>query len=114
MLAPSYGFPARKCPHDYARTVENGFTRIRPTYNGISFATDPNARILTQIGNGAETSGLMMTEVPMTRLDTLYLRWVNWFGWFSLAVTFVLLGLFFLVKANVEFKMLHNERNLLD
>jgi apolipoprotein N-acyltransferase len=92
MLNAAYDFPESLRPADYARSIENGMTMIRPTYGGVTYAANPNGRIISQMGNGTEPSGLMITEVPTTRLDTLYTRWGDWLGWICLVSTGLLFG----------------------
>jgi apolipoprotein N-acyltransferase len=90
MLTPSYDFPKSNAPSDTGRAIENGFTNIRPTYNGVSYAIDPYGRILGQMDSGEGGSGIMLVEVSRGGIDTLYARWGDWFGWLNLAVTILL------------------------
>ncbi|MCP4384557.1 MAG: hypothetical protein GY798_24620 [Hyphomicrobiales bacterium] len=85
MLTPSYDFPRSTGPSDRGRSVENGFTNIRPTYNGVSYAADPYGRILARMDSGDGGSGIMFVDVPTRGVDTLYARWGDWFGWLNVA-----------------------------
>lgn len=86
MLTPSYDFPKSNAPSDTGRAIENGFTNIRPTYNGVSYAIDPYGRILGQMDSAEGGSGIMLVDVPTNGTGTLYTRWGDWFGWLSVAM----------------------------
>jgi apolipoprotein N-acyltransferase len=86
MLVPSYDFPKSTGPSDNERSIENGFTMIRPTYNGVSFAADPYGRILAEVDSADGDTGLMFVDVPIRGVDTLYARWGDWFGWLNIGL----------------------------
>jgi apolipoprotein N-acyltransferase len=58
---------------DY-RAIENGFTMIRPTGNGLSAVIDPRGRVLASQDFFTNSSGIMLTSLPMHRVATLYSR----------------------------------------
>ena len=85
MLGPSYDFP-RSTSHLYAlRAIENGFSFIRPTYNGISFAVDYTGKILAEMDSDNTEHGIMYTEVPTKGVTTLYSRIGDLLGWLCVA-----------------------------
>ncbi|PFG62259.1 apolipoprotein N-acyltransferase [Thioclava sp. ES.031] len=90
MLTGSHEFPKGITLNDPYRAVENGFTHIRPTYDGITYAMDPYGRILGQMDRGIGQAGIMMVDVPMEGVRTLYGRFGDWLGWLSVG----LVGLF--------------------
>lgn len=81
MLSPSYDFP-KSTSHLYAlRAIENGFSFIRPTYNGISFAVDYTGKILAEMDSDNTEHGIMYAEVPTQGVTTLYSRIGDLLGW---------------------------------
>lgn len=98
MLTPSYDFPKSYRPWDFARAIENGFTMVRPVYNGFSYASDPNGRILADMDSEDGGSGLIFADVPVMGRETLFTRWGDWFGWLSIAGTGALLAFMLLTR----------------
>ena len=81
MLSPSYDFP-KSTSHLYAlRAIENGFSFIRPTYNGITFAVDYTGKILAEMDSDTTEHGIMYAEVPTQGVPTLYSRIGDLLGW---------------------------------
>ena len=89
MLTGSHEFPKGITLNDPYRAVENGFTHIRPTYDGITYAMDPYGRVLAQMDRGLGEAGMMMVEVPTEGVRTFYARFGDWLGWLSV----ILVGL---------------------
>lgn len=58
---------------DY-RAIENGFSMIRPTGNGLSAVIDPQGRLLASQDYIANSSGIMLASLPVHRVTTLYSR----------------------------------------
>ncbi len=83
MLGPSYDFPKSTGPGYWLRTIENGFSFVRPTYNGITFAADYNGNILAQMDSDETKDGIMYAEVPTKGTKTLYPTIGDLLGWFS-------------------------------
>lgn len=81
MLAPAYAWPKSTGPSYYLRTIENGFSYIRPTYNGISFAADYNGRILTKMDSDDTKDGIMYADVPTKGVRTIYSTIGDLFAW---------------------------------
>jgi apolipoprotein N-acyltransferase len=96
MLVGSHEFPRGITVNDPYRSLENGFTQIRPTYDGITYAMDPYGRILNQMAEGAGEPGVMFADVPTEGVRTLYARFGDWLGWLSAVVVlgFVILAAF--------------------
>ncbi|MBJ3763841.1 hypothetical protein ILP92_13875 [Maribius pontilimi] len=90
MLTGSSDFPTGITLNDPYRAVENGFTLIRPTYDGITYAMDPYERLLGQMNREFGEAGIMYLDVPTEGVRTAYGRFGDWLGWLSVA----LVGLF--------------------
>jgi apolipoprotein N-acyltransferase len=83
MLTPAYDFPKSTAPSDYARAVECGFSLVRPTYNGVSYAVDPYGRILARMDSEQDGSGIMYAEVPTQGVRTMYAKFGDLFAWLN-------------------------------
>ena len=96
MLTGSHEFPKGLTINDPHRAIENGFTHIRPTYDGITYAMDPYGRLLGQMNRGTGVAGIMYVDVPTKGVRTLYARYGDWLGWLScgLVVLFAIAAIF--------------------
>jgi len=92
MLTASHEFPKGITLNDPYRAVENGFTHIRPTYDGITYAMDPYGHVLGRMDRGIGEPGILYVDVPTKGVRTLYARFGDWLGWMSVALV-VLTGL---------------------
>lgn len=85
MFSSSYEWPKNLVINfGYMRGIENGFSLVRPTYNGITFASDFNGRILNQMAFGDTVDdgiGIMYADVPTKGVRTLYPYIGDIFGW---------------------------------
>lgn len=81
MLGPSYDFPKSVTPLYYLRAIENGFSFVRSTYNGISYAIDYNGHILAIMDSEKSKDGMMVVDIPIKGIRTFYSRWGDWLGW---------------------------------
>jgi apolipoprotein N-acyltransferase len=93
MLTGSHEFPKGITLNDPYRSIENGFTHIRPTFDGITYAVDPHGRVLARMDKGTGQPGIMFAEVPTEGVRTLYARYGDWLGWLSVAVVVVFAAL---------------------
>ncbi|MDQ2089369.1 carbon-nitrogen hydrolase family protein [Marimonas arenosa] len=91
MLTGSHDFPSGIVMNDPFRSVENGMTHVRTTFNGISYAMDPYGRLLSERDNGEGRSAIMYVDIPTRGTRTLYARFGDWLGWGSVGLT-VLFG----------------------
>ncbi|HMD87799.1 MAG TPA: hypothetical protein VKF38_01430, partial [Anaerolineaceae bacterium] len=55
-----------------SRAIENGFSLVRPTGNGTTLVTDYQGRILASQDYMTNTSGILLTSVPMHGFTTIY------------------------------------------
>ena len=81
ILSPSYDWPKSTSPSYALRAIENGFSFIRPTYNGISFAEDYNGKILAQMDSDKTENGIMYADVPTKGVKTIYSIIGDLLGW---------------------------------
>jgi len=82
MLSPAYEWPKNLViNYGYMRAIENGFSLVRPTYNGITFAVDFNGNILNQMDFDETEDGIMYADVPTKGVRTLYPHIGDIFGW---------------------------------
>jgi len=81
MLGPSYDFPKSKSHLYSLRAIENGFSFIRPVYNGVSFAVDYNGKIFSQMDFDEKEDGLMYADVPIKGVKTIYSMIGDLLGW---------------------------------
>jgi apolipoprotein N-acyltransferase len=95
MLSPAYDWPKSMGPSSYERAIEYGFSFVRPTYNGFSYAEDYNGRILAQMDSDATTAGIMYADVPTQGIQTLYSIVGDLLGWLCV----VSVGIFTAVSA---------------
>jgi apolipoprotein N-acyltransferase len=72
MLNPSYDMPKSTGPCNSLRVIENGFSLIRPVYNGFSCAMDYNGRILAYMDSDKTEDGIMYADVPTKGVKTIY------------------------------------------
>ncbi|UCF98419.1 MAG: hypothetical protein JSV89_02530, partial [Spirochaetaceae bacterium] len=79
----------------YMRAIENGFSFVRPTYNGITFAEDFNGRILAQMDSTNTADGIMYADVPTRGVRTIYAKTGDLLGWICV------LGLLGLISLNI-------------
>jgi apolipoprotein N-acyltransferase len=82
MISPAYEWPTNLLINfGYMRAIENGFSLVRPTYNGISFASDFNGNVLATMDFDPAESGIMYADVPTKGVSTLYPHIGDIFGW---------------------------------
>ncbi|MDQ2089013.1 carbon-nitrogen hydrolase family protein [Marimonas arenosa] len=89
MLTGSHEFPKGITLNDPHRSIENGFTHIRPTYDGITYAMDAYGRVLNRMQLETGAPGIMYADVPTQGARTLYARLGDWLGWLSMALVVV-------------------------
>jgi apolipoprotein N-acyltransferase len=93
MLNPSYDVPKSHKPLYALRAIENGFSLVRPVYNGFSYAVDPNGKLLAEMDSDNTDDGIMYTNVPTRGVNTIYTSLGDLIGWLcvlSLAVLVVM------------------------
>ena len=93
MLAPSYDWPKSPVPWYISNTIENGFSFVRPTYNGHTYAADYNGNVLAHMDSDETEDGLMYVDVSTRGFRTLYPIVGDLLGWLCVAGIFVLFAL---------------------
>lgn len=67
------------------RAIENGYSLIRMAFNGVSAAFDPYGRVLAMQDTLPGQSHMMIVDVPIKRVWTLYNRTGDVFAWLCIA-----------------------------
>ena len=81
MLNPSYDVPKSTGPLYSLRAIENGFSLVRPVYNGFSYAIDYHGKILAHMDSDHTEDGIMYADVPTKGVKTLYSIIGDLLGW---------------------------------
>lgn len=97
MLNPSLDYPKSKGPNNSLRAIENGFSLVRPVYNGYSYAIDYNGKILIHMDSDETETGIMYADVPTKGVKTIYSTIGNLLGWLCV------LGLFGCIALRIIF-----------
>jgi apolipoprotein N-acyltransferase len=95
MLGPSYDFPKSTSCLYSLRSIENGFSFVRPVYNGISFAVDYNGKLLARMDSDKTEDGILYANVPTKGIQTIYPIIGDLLGWLCVlgAVAFVVISI---------------------
>jgi apolipoprotein N-acyltransferase len=73
MLSSAYEFEQGLVIHSsYMRTIEYGFSLLRPAQHGITVAVDYNGNVLNQLNFADPGDGIMYAELPTQGIHTLY------------------------------------------
>jgi apolipoprotein N-acyltransferase len=81
MLNPSYDVPKSKGPLYALRTIENGYSIVRPVYNGYSYAVDHNGKLIAEMDSDLTDTGIMYADVPTKGVNTIYATLGDLLGW---------------------------------
>ena len=82
MLSPAWETPKGLIVHSvYMRTIEYGFSLVRPTQDGITVAVDYNGNILNQMDSADPGNSIMYAELPTQGVNTLYTQIGDALGW---------------------------------
>jgi apolipoprotein N-acyltransferase len=94
MLSPSWMAEKDLVVHSaYMRTIESGFSVVRPTYHGISFVADYNGNILDQMDSDETDDGILYADIPTRGVNTLYTTIGDLLGWFCVSGLLALIAL---------------------
>ncbi len=94
LLAPSNDWTEVREMHlrmHIMRAIEQGFTLFRPTKDGISAAADPYGRVLARLDTEISPDKVMVANLPVAGVTTVYSRIGDAFSWLSSAAFFGLL-----------------------
>lgn len=87
MLVPAWDWRAIDPLHSRMaafRAIENGFSLVRQTGEGLSIAVDPFGRTLAMMDHFTTTDHTMISQVPLKGIKTLYAYLGDWFAWASI------------------------------
>jgi apolipoprotein N-acyltransferase len=98
MLSPSYDWPKSPSAWYLTSTIENGFSFIRPTYNGYSYAADYHGNEISHMDSDQTEDGIMYADIPTRGIKVLYPLLGNVLGWISLLAMALLIVLVLLRK----------------
>lgn len=105
MLSAAFEWPKGLVVHSvYMRAIENGFSLVRPTFNGITIAEDFNGKILAQMDSAETDDGIMYADIPTRGVNTLYTKVGDVLGWICA------LGLLGLISLNIVLSIRQKKR----
>lgn len=96
MLAPSDDWPALSpshAQHATFRAIENGYSLVRETNNGVSLAVDYEGRVLSSADYFASDHHTMVASVPTHGARTVYATIGDLFAWLCIVGLAALIGL---------------------
>ena len=102
MLSPSYDWPRSNGPWYITNTIENGFSLVRPTYNGYSYASDYNGKEIAHMNFSSSKDGILYADVPTKGVKTIYPIIGDVLGWLSLTIMLILIGWVVFTKKKVN------------
>jgi apolipoprotein N-acyltransferase len=89
MLVPSHDWRGIAPFHSHMavfRAVENGFSLVRPAgESGVSISSDPYGRALSCLDNPYSQDKIMMADVPIHHVKTIYSTVGDLFAWLAIA-----------------------------
>jgi apolipoprotein N-acyltransferase len=89
MLVPAWDFDLDRLAHGHMalmRGVESGFSVVRAARRGYLTVTDSRGRILAETASNSAPFATLLADVPTVHVNTLYLRFGDWFAWLALAL----------------------------
>jgi apolipoprotein N-acyltransferase len=90
MLSPSYDWPKSPAAWYLTSTIENGFSFVRPVYNGYSYAADYHGNELTHMDSDQTDEGIMYADIPIRGIRVLYPVIGDLPGWLSVIAMLLL------------------------
>ena len=84
MLVPADDWKAIDPLHTHVavfQAIGNGFSMIRPTYEGLSVAVDYQGRVLAALDDFTTEEVVMIADVPTEGVTTIYSRIGDLFAW---------------------------------
>lgn len=93
MLSPSYDWPKSPAAWYQTSTIENGFSFVRPTYNGYSYAANYHGSELAHMDSDKTEDGIMYSYVPIKGIRVLYPVIGDLLGWICVVVLLLLISL---------------------
>jgi len=94
LLVPAWDFSADGWLHArmaVMRGVEGGFTIARAAKQGMLTVSDPFGRVVAEAASPGEQFSMLVVQVRLKSVPTLYRRWGDWFAWLCVGVTLTVL-----------------------
>ena len=83
------------------RAIENGFSMVRGTGQGLSLAVNYNGKVLNQLNYYQTKEHIMISDVPTKGTKTIYAKTGDWFVWACLIGLLLIIGrIYFIRKTN--------------
>ena len=101
MLVPSFDGSTLTPVHSKMavfRAIENGFSILKPTGRGLSVAADFCGRVIAKQNYFTTKKRVMLADVPVKPVNTIYKRIGNAFAWFCVIGLIALAGIAFRVE----------------
>ncbi len=99
---PARGAADMHTEYSMLRAVENGFSMLRTTLEGLTMGVDYQGRVLSQMSfYHTLRDRTVIMELPVHGARTVYARLGDWFAWACLVLLVILSGIAF-VSAKVE------------
>jgi apolipoprotein N-acyltransferase len=94
MLTPAWDFRVDGFYHGHIavmRAVEDGYSLVRASRNGLLTVADNRGRIAAEVGSDTAPFATLLAMIPAGHESTLYLSLGDWFGWCAIAMLALLL-----------------------
>jgi apolipoprotein N-acyltransferase len=94
MLTPAWDFRVDGFWHGHIavmRAVEDGFSLVRASRNGLLTAVDDRGRAVAEIASSTAPFASLLATVPAEHGYTLFLSLGDWFGWCAIVMLTVVL-----------------------
>ena len=93
VLSPSYDWPKSPAAWYLTSTIENGFSFVRPTYNGYSYTADYHGNELAYMKSDQSEEGIMYSDVPVQGIRVMYPVIGDLLGWICVMTMIVFIGI---------------------
>jgi apolipoprotein N-acyltransferase len=105
LLVPSWDWEGSERIHSrmaVVRGIENGFSIVRPSKEGLVTVSDRYGRVLAEQSTFDYKDASVVADVPVSPRMTLYSKWGDWFGWLILGGAIIAVFLTFLKRKKQE------------
>jgi apolipoprotein N-acyltransferase len=107
MLSSAWEFEQGLVIHSsYMRTIEHGFSLVRPSQHGISIAVDYNGNILNQMYFSDPGDGIMYADIPTKGVNSLYTQVGDILGWICVV------GLVGMIPLSIVLRIKHKKEKV--
>jgi len=84
------------------RAIENGFSMVRCTGQGLSLAVDYNGKVLNQLNYYQTEENIMISDVPIKGVKTIYAKMGDWFVWVCLIGLLFIIGRVYFIRKTIK------------